>query len=368
MKYLSFLIKPASSLCNLRCRYCFYHDVSEQREQKSYGIMEEAIMKQLIQKAFACLDEDGQVTFAFQGGEPTVAGLPFFRSFCAEVKQYKKKTQTVHYAIQTNGIVLDDAWGAFLKEEQFLVGVSLDGYESNTDFFRYDARKKGAYRSIMKGIHVLQKYQVDFNILTVLTSKLAKHPKALYEYYKEQKFNYVQLIPCLPSLDVNELQDEYRLTPHDFANFYKVFYDLWLKDYQKGKYMSVTLFDNVIPMFADIPPQQCGMLGFCSAQLVVEGNGSVYPCDFYVLDEYACGNISEQSVMEILEHQNMKKFLKEKKRIGEACSTCPFYRVCRSGCKRQNIVYFDEDDTYCGYQDFLQHAAYSMMQIAKQLR
>lgn len=368
MKRISFLIKPASSLCNLRCRYCFYNDISEIRQQKSYGIMQESVASYLIQRAIDESDYDAEITFAFQGGEPTLAGLSFYKQFCAEVKRVKKDTQKVNYLIQTNGILIDEEWAAFFKQEKFLVGVSLDGYETNTNYFRYDDKKQGAYFKIMQGIRILKKYEVDFNILTVLTHQLSKHPKALYEFYKKHHFSYVQLIPCLPSLQQNKKQDEDSLRPHDFASFYKDFYELWLKDYQKGNYMSVTLFDNVIPMFADLPPQQCGMLGFCSPQLVVEADGSIYPCDFYVMDHYRCGNIVDNTISEIIKNECMVRFLHEEKRMNVECQNCPFYSICRGGCKRQNVVYFEDNSSYCGYRDFLTYAYASMIRIARTLK
>ena len=155
MKFLSVLIKPASSLCNLRCRYCFYEDVSRQREQMSYGVMTKGVMKHLIDRIFEAVDEDGTVVFAFQGGEPTLAGLSYYREFVVYVDS-KKKNRTICYVLQTNGTLLDDEWGVFFRENQFLVGVSLDGYESNTNEFRIDSEGSGIYRNIMNGIDAFE--------------------------------------------------------------------------------------------------------------------------------------------------------------------------------------------------------------------
>lgn len=363
MKYVNFLIKPASSACQLKCRYCFYHDVSEQRAVPSFGNMKEDTMQALITQACLTCDEDGEITFAFQGGEPTLATLPYFQAFCAYAKQTKKPLQTIHYAIQTNAYVIDDAWASFLAEEQFLVGISLDGYRENHDYFRLSEKHTATYKQVMYAISLLRKYNVQFNILTVLSKQLAKHPKKLYDFYKHQKFAYVQLIPCLAGLQ--EEDNPFALTPELFARFYKEFYTYWLNDYQQGDYMSVTLFDNLIPMFADIPPQQCGLLGFCSLQFVVEGDGSIYPCDFYVLDEYKGGNIKENSLLEIAQSTPMQDFLHEQKNMSPLCATCPFANICHGNCKRMNSLYFT--DSYCGYQDFLTFAHASMKQIAYQL-
>lgn len=363
MKYISFLIKPASSMCMLKCRYCFYHDVSEHRMMKSHGFMKQEVAHTLIDQACDAVDEDGEITFAFQGGEPTVAGVAFFEEFCSYVSKRKNAKQTIHYAIQTNGYVIDDTWCSLFQKYHFLVGVSLDGYKENHDYFRLTSGNKATFSRVMETITQLRKSQVNTNILTVLSKQLAKHPQKLYDFYKKQGFSYIQLIPCLAGLD--EEENPFALTPELFATFYKQFYDLWLKDYQSGNAMSIYLFDNIIPMYANIPPQQCGMLGSCSLQFVVEGDGSVYPCDFYVLDEYCGGNVLSKSLREIANSEPMKRFLQEPKAMSKKCGACAFTRICYGNCKRMNTLYFNDD--YCGYQDFLSYAYPSMVQIAKRI-
>lgn len=363
MKALSFLIKPASSSCNLKCKYCFYADVSEHRQIKSNGVMEETTMYRLIDRAFAALDEDGELTFAFQGGEPTMAGLPYFEKFCAYVLTKKMQKQTIHYALQSNASIIDDAWCAFFHEFDFLVGVSLDGYKENHDYFRLTTGNKATYKTVMHAIHRLRKHSVRFNILTVLSKQLANHPHKLYRFFQKENLHYIQLIPCLAGLD--EDHNPFALTPESFASFYKAFYDIWLHELQSGVYRSIGLFDNIIPMYADIPPHQCGLLGYCSLQFVIESDGSVYPCDFYVLDQYNGGNIKDMDILDIAKCEVMQGFLKEEKRMSPLCEECPFIAICHGNCKRMNSLYFHDD--YCGYQDFLKHAYPSMIQLAKQL-
>lgn len=362
MKYLSFLIKPASSLCNLRCTYCFYHDVSSRREVASHGIMSETTMRLLIDRAFDAIDPDGVITFAFQGGEPTVAGIDYFENFTSYVSS-RKTTQTVYYSLQTNGTLLNDRWAGLFAREHFLVGVSLDGYESNTNYYRKDADGKGAYSKIMEGIACLKRHRVDYNILTVLTDRLSKHADAYYRFIKSQKFDHIQCIPCLGDLDH---KGGIQLKPENYFKFYKELYFLWLEDYLAGSYTSITLFDNLLVMLCDRPPQQCGMLGFCSPQLVIESDGGVYPCDFYVIDKYFCGNITTDSIETIINNKNMQTFLKEEKFLPEICKTCPFWNICRGGCKRQNIVYLTEN--YCGHRELLTALYPTMSRIAERMK
>lgn len=362
MKHISFLIKPASSTCNMRCRYCFYADVAEHRETANHGVMDAATIQTVVDRAFA-LGPDTEVTFAFQGGEPTCAGLDFFRSFCAYVDEHRTR-QTIHLAIQTNGYVIDDTWAAFLAQHNFLVGVSIDGYPEMHDWLRPDARGEGTMTRVLDAIAALRRAGADFNILTVLTDQLAHHPQKLYRFYKQHKFDFVQLIPCLPGLD--KTSDEFSLEPESFASFYKTFFRLWLEDFKRGDHMSVTLFDNVVPLFVGIRPQQCGMLGSCAPQFVVEGNGDVYPCDFYVLDRYRLGNIREDSLESMATCDALRAFLDEPRRDCSQCASCPFERICHKNCKRLNTCYYRED--YCGYRDFLEYAAPDMVAIARTLR
>lgn len=362
MKYISFLIKPASSSCNMRCRYCFYADVAEHRAVRSHGVMGTDVMEALIDRALG-LDDCARIAFAFQGGEPTLAGLDFFRAFVARVEAGRTHQQ-VSYAIQTNGYLIDEEWAVFFHEHRFLVGISLDGYRELHDWLRPDAEGTGTFARVMRAIDVLRDAHVEFNVLTVLTAQLAKHPQRLYRFYRDHGLDYVQLIPCLPGLDDDA--DEFSLSPEAFASFYKVFFRLWLNEYRQGRYRSVTLFDNVIPLFAGVAPQQCGMLGRCAPQFVVESSGDVYPCDFYVLDRYRCGNIVDNTLEELATCDAVRAFLAEPRRACSRCADCPFERICHRNCKRLNIAYYRED--YCGYRDFLEEAAPQMAAIARTIR
>lgn len=358
----SYLIKPASAACNLKCTYCFYNDVADHRQEFSFGNMKYETVDKLLEKTLD-VENGSQITFAFQGGEPTLAGLDYFKYFVSKVNDLKKDKQVIEYAIQTNGTLLNEEWMTLFKEYQFLVGISLDGFSTNHN--KYRLSKDGqTFNQVMKGIHLLRDHKIDFNVLTVLTEGLAQHPQELFDFYLNENFDHVQLIPCLPDFDLKD--NSSALTPQSFASFYKVFYDLWLKEYQNNHYISVGLFDNIIPMFIGVRPSMCGMLGNCSAQMVIESNGDVYPCDFYVLDQYKMGNITTDALAHLWKNTVLHEFLKEDKRMSSQCESCKFKNICHGNCKRMNIVYFD-DEAYCGYQEFLEHAHQSMMEIANKL-
>ena len=347
-KNLSLLIKPASSLCYLRCKYCFYSDVSENRTVASTGVMHNEVCESLVKRIAEELKDGGVSNISFQGGEPTMAGLDYFRNFISMMKQHSDIIPV--YSIQTNGTTIDKEWARFFKENGFLVGVSLDGYQTNMDKFRYDPLKKSVFYKVLRGIDELDKAGVDYNILTVVTSELAKHPDALFEFFSTHNFNYVQLIPCLPGL--NEEGNEMALTPELFLSFYKGFFDCWNRSYLNGSAsMNVNLFENLAGMLKGYPPYQCGMLGTCSNQLVIEANGDVYPCDFYCLDEYLLGNIKDSSISELKNSANAVKFLNGSKCTRKPCETCKYIRICNGGCRRQNVCYLKDD--YCAYQELL---------------
>ncbi|MCR4855942.1 MAG: SPASM domain-containing protein [Erysipelotrichaceae bacterium] len=362
-KHISVLIKPASSLCNLRCRYCFYHDISENRTIASTGIMKEEVMEKLIARISEELNENGTASISFQGGEPTMAGLPYFRRFTETVRRYPNiKPQ---YSIQTNATLLDEEWTAFFKENAFLVGVSLDGYQTNMDEFRYDPLKRGVFYKVLKGIDLLGKAGVDYNILTVVTAQLARHPDALFRFYKSHNFEYIQLIPCLPGL--NEENNEMALTPELYASFYKDFFKVWNDDFIKtGKPLNINLFENIAAMLEGYPPYQCGMLGRCSQQFVIEANGDVYPCDFYCLDEVRLGNLLDSSFKELRQTQTAVSFIASSDCKKKPCETCRYVNICNGGCKRQNVCYLT--DGYCGYQEVLDLIVPVLYQYIRQNR
>lgn len=360
MKYFSMLIKPASSLCNLKCKYCFYHDVASNRETYCYDIINDETIENIVKKTVGYFKEPAQISFAFQGGEPTCAKVETFIKFIDTVNRYKEDYHEIHYSIQTNGTLIDDEWIKLFKENHFLVGISLDGFKENHDDIREDRNNQGTFERIMKSINMLKENDIDFNILTVLTSSLSKQAKKLYEFYQHTDISYIQLIPCLNEFNHKSV---YGLEPKEFSSFYKEFFDLWYEEYKRGIYRSVTLFDNIIPMFVGIPPQQCGYMGFCSMQFVVESNGDVYPCDFYVLDQYKVGNINQDTIVELAKSKITQDFIQEKRELSKQCDDCPYLQMCRGNCKRMTGVYYDEHA--CGLRDFLETKEKEIIAIAK---
>lgn len=344
---VSVLIKPASSACNLQCRYCFYADAASSRKVAKHAVMPRQTMELLARRLAEAVHYTGDVQVSFQGGEPTVAGLDWFKAFVQEMERYPNVTP--HWSLQTNATLLDEGWCTFLSWHGFLVGVSLDGPRSNMDSFRFDAAGEGAYARVMDGIELLRAAGVEFNVLTVVTRQLAQKPKQLMQFYLSHGFEDVQLIPCLPPLEGSD--DGMSLRPQDYRSFYLGFFRAWQKAAQQGRMVRVNLFENVLGMLMGHPPYQCGMLGRCTVQYVVESNGDVYPCDFYCLDEYLLGNLADAPLRELGTSTSATTFLAGQDCSRTPCATCPYARICNGGCRRQNVCYLTDES--CAYQDVL---------------
>lgn len=345
----------------MRCAYCFYRDVADHREHAVRAPMDLSTARAIVDRAFG-LGPDAHVSFAFQGGEPTLAGLEFFRSFVAYARE-RRESQQVSYALQTNGLTITRDWADFFRENGFLVGVSVDAYRELHDSLRNDASLGPTHARVMSSIRTLREAGVEFNVLTVLSAQLARHPQKVFRFLRREGIDYVQFIPCLEGLEGEGAG--YALNPRAFYSFYRTFFDLWLADARSGRLLSVGLFDNVMQLSLGQYPQACGMLGRCAPQFVVESNGDVYPCDFFALDEYRCGNVREDSLEAMATCEAMRRFLAEPRRECSDCADCPFEGMCHRNCKRLNAAYYDEG--YCGYRAFLEHAYAPLSQVARAL-
>ncbi len=217
MPPISVLMKPSSGMCNMHCDYCFYCDEAQKRLQKSYGFMSDETLKNVIRKTI--LRAEGVISYAFQGGEPTLRGLDFFKKAVAYEKQYNRNHIKVQNAFQTNGYLLDDEWCAFFKENHFLVGLSLDGIRETNDIYRHAAGCGSVFEHIFGAARLLQKHGVDFNILTVVTGNTAAHIPEIYEFYRRNGLGYQQYIACLDPLEEPHGQNPYALSPKQYGEF-----------------------------------------------------------------------------------------------------------------------------------------------------
>ena len=359
MPALNLLIKPASGNCNMRCRYCFYADELDNREIRSYGKMSVDTMHTIVDKAMEY--GDYECTIAFQGGEPTLAGLDFYRDLVAYVTAHENlKKLKIHYALQTNGYLINEEWAEFLGKNHFLVGVSLDGLKEIHDRYRLDAAGKGTYQRVISAIRLLEKHQVEYNILTVVTAATARNGQKIYNYFKKNHFGYQQYIECLDPIGEEPGQHEYSLTPEKYGEFLKSMFDAWYLDMRSGTYVYNRYFENLMMIMAGQQPESCNMRGVCGKQWVFEADGSVYPCDFYALDQWRLGNIQENSFEEMDEKRDKLGFIQWSMRQQEDCQKCRWFGLCRNGCRRNREPVTAENTNrnyFCkSYQMFFEYA------------
>lgn len=346
MPPLSIMIKPASALCNLRCKYCFYRNVAENRKQNEYGIMTRENAKTLIEKALHFAD-GAPVSFAFQGGEPTLAGLDYFRNFVSDMNEINKNRSPVFLSLQTNGTLINGEWAEFLAKNKFLTGLSLDG-DFDANRFRKDENGKNSFYKILKAADTLKKHGAEYNILAVLTGYSARNGKKIYNFFKSEGFKNIQFIPCLKPFGYYGESNLF-MTVREYGDFLCDVFSLYAEDYKKGRYISVRQFDNWVRLYLGGAAEQCGMNGFCARQFVCESNGNIYPCDFYCTDEYLLGNIKVTNFEEIAFCDTAKKFIESSANTPETCKSCEYINLCRAGgCKRTR-----QSADYCGaYKKF----------------
>lgn len=366
-EHVSLLIKPASSLCNLRCRYCFYTDVAANRERRDFGVMDADTADKLICAALEEAGPGGTVSFAFQGGEPTLAGLAYFRAFVESVRRLSQGRTNASYSIQTNGMVMDDEWAAFFREHHFLVGLSIDGEIDSHDRNRVDPDGKGTWKRAVKAFQCLQAHGVETNILCVVSRVVTRSPLRTYGALKKMGARYLQFIPCLDPLEAGRGSFPFSLLPEDYGQFLCTLFDAWYKDWKAGRYVSIRLFDDYVHLLMGLPAGTCATNGQCGFCLVAEGDGGLYPCDFFVLDEWRLGCVHDgRTFTQIAEGDCARAFLAESARKPEKCAACRWRRLCNGGCKR-DWYYTDglPHNYYCAaFRAFFAHAEAQLLEIA----
>ncbi len=385
MDNLSLLVKPASGLCNMACRYCFYRDEMNRYKELDMRIMPEEMMELLIERA--CAEAKSSLRITFQGGEPTLAGLGYFRRFTELVREKKRRGTAVSYAIQTNGLLIDGEWARFFAENHFLVGLSFDGTPRIHDANRPDRVGADTASRVERAWKLLREHRVETNLLCVVTEQAAKKPQQIYRYMKGMGAVYLQFIPCIPPAEVcleerrvqeNQLfvQDipsgqtaGWQLSPDSYAYFLKAVFDLWYRDWQNGVYISVRQLDDYLNLLMGRYASSCAAMGQCGGYFAVENDGSVYPCDFFVSLDWYLGNVREASFAELAKSGKMTEFLTETYKPGK-CRECAFYGLCRGGCKNDyyHMGEGERENRFCSaYREFFAYAMERMIKVGKEI-
>lgn len=358
MKALSLLIKPASGNCNMRCKYCFYVDEMNHRSVSNLGIMNLDTLYNILDKSINSVDE--MLNIAFQGGEPTLAGLSFFEKVVEYVDLLNVKAVQVNYSLQSNGYALDKEWIAFFKKHNFLIGISLDGGQEVHDKYRIDAKGEGTYNRVMASIELLQEYEVDFNILTVVHAETVKKVNQVYNFFRRNNLGFQQYIECLDPLEEEAGIQEYSLTPEGYGEFLIALFKKYYRDMSEGRYVYNRYFENLIGIMLGQHPESCAMGGHCGDYLTIEADGSVYPCDFYVLDEWKLGNFNVDTIEEITNRRTELQFVEMSMIVPDECSACKWYPLCRNACRRScepTTMNTREVNYFCeSYKRFFEYA------------
>lgn len=363
------MLKTVSEDCNLACNYCYYSSCGGKVHQP-VRTMEPALLERFIKQYMQ--QSKGVASFAWQGGEPLLAGLSFFENAVSLQAQYAPPHTSISNALQTNGTLINEQWAHFFRTYHFLIGVSLDGPKSIHDCHRVTGSGKGSYELVMRGIDQLQQAGVEFNILSVIHEDNVTKPEELISFYREQKFDFIQFIPCMDFRSQESGQPgRFRITPEAYGSFLCRAFDLWYNDGNPD--LSIRIFDNMLAVLMNHQAELCVHRERCPKMLVLESNGDAYPCDFFIDEEHKLGNIGELTLEELLSSPHYEDFLTLKPDMNEACRTCRYVKLCHGGCPR-NRNWLDvndrtQKDYFCeSYQMFYEHAYDRMNALAVRLR
>ncbi len=325
----SLLIKPASAVCNLDCAYCFYLD----READPYAAlpgrrMTDDTLERLVDTWL--FYSYPQSIFAFQGGEPTLAGPGFFRKLIEFEQRFGRNGQSVSNTMQTNAILIDEEWCELFRAYNWLLGVSLDGPEDVHDLYRYNKGGQGTWRRVMQSVELLRREKVEFNILCVLNQANVEKPRELYRFFRSLGVDNIQYIP-LAEFDGLGNRLPYTITPEQYGRFLVETFEVWWPERRKVR---LRLFDNIAEALAGEKPGNCTMHETCDSYVVVEYNGDVYPCDFFVESGWKLGNIELDSWPEIARRAKRFSFASKKTIAHPECSVCEWASICHGGCPK----------------------------------
>jgi len=325
----SLLIKPASAVCNLDCSYCFYLD----RDADPYKALPARRMTldtlEHLVDGFLFYSYPNSV-FAFQGGEPTLAGLPFFEKLVELQKRYGRAGHSVSNSLQTNGILLDQNWCDFFRGSNWLLGVSLDGPEEINDRYRVNREGRGTWKRVVENIGLLQKNRVEFNILCVVNQANVGCAKEIYRFYRQLGVDNLQFIP-LAEFDAAGQPLPFAITAEQYGRFLCELFDLWWRDRRRVR---IRFFDNLAEAVAGQPPGACTLRETCDTYAVVEYNGDVYPCDFFVESRWKLGNTDLHSWPEIARRTRRYHFASRKAVPHPECQVCEYQSICHGGCPK----------------------------------
>lgn len=313
-----------------------------------------------------------EVTFAWQGGEPTLLGLDFFQKAMLLQEKYCKPGMVIHNTIQTNGILVDDKWCEFFRKNRFLVGISIDGSRELHDACRKDAVGKGTFNRVMKGLALLKKHKVDFNILCAVNAVNGNHPIEVYRFFRDEiKAQFIQFIPVVERDHQSGAVTPWSVGPEQYGKFLIRVFDEWVK-HDVGR-IYVQHFDTALANWYGEPHGICVFSPTCGSALVIEHNGDIYACDHFVDQDHLLGNILEVPLIELVNSDRQRQFsLHKREKLPKYCRECPVLFACRGECPKNRFAVTPDGESdlnyLCeGYRMFFSHIDRPMKFMVKEL-
>lgn len=373
--------KPTSSVCNLDCTYCYYLEKEKLYPEQNNYLMDEETLERYVQQYIAAQDVD-EVHFVWQGGEPTLAGIDFYRKALILQQKYAQGKRILN-SLQTNGILLNDEWCEFFRQHQFLIGLSIDGPQDLHDVYRVTRQGRNTFEKVMNAIELLKKHQVEFNTLTVVNDANVKHPERVYEFLKSTGSSYIQFIPLVerkaqevhdgdlyyidPSYTKKSQVTKWSVGAADYGEFLNRIFDIWVRSDIDKVY--VQMFDTTLGAWCDQPAHLCVFNETCGHAFALESNGDVYQCDHYVYPEYKLGNLHHNELRALNQSDEAKAFGQDKKAsLSHACLKCDYRFACHGGCPKHRFVDIPnskfQHNYFCeGYKSFFRHSEPAMKKM-----
>lgn len=375
------MLKPVGAACNLACDYCYYLEKSNLYKQQSHRIMTDELLERFI-KEYIEAQTMNEVLFTWHGGEPTLRPLSFYQKAVALQQKYARGRR-IDNALQTNGTLLTDEWCRFLKANNWLVGISIDGPAEFHDRYRRDKRGEPSFEKVMNGIRLLQKHGVEWNAMAVVNRYNADHPKAFYDFFKRINCQFIQFAPIveriMPHDDgrhlaalgeaAGEMVSDTSVTPEQWGTFLCGIFDEWKKA-DIGK-VFVQIFDSMLANWVGVMPGTCIFSKECGHAGVMEYNGDVYSCDHFVFPQYKLGNIYQHTLLEMLYGEKQRNFSQLKyNRLPRQCKECRWAFACHGECPKNRFLkdrYGNPGLNYlcAGYRRFFEHIAPTMEEMKK---
>jgi uncharacterized protein len=368
---ISVLVKPVSADCNLACRYCFYLPKAALYPDSPTHRMSPEVLEALVsqQMRLAARFPGQPATFCWQGGEPTLAGLDFYRRVVALQQTHGRDGQAVANAFQTNGLLINDDWAAFFAQYNVLVGVSLDGPEAIHDHYRRSAAGQPSHARVMRAIERLRAHAVEFNILTMVTPLSAARPDEVWDFMMAHDLRFLQFIPCAERDPATGEIADYSVSPRAYGEFLCRIFDRWIAGGWRQTY--VRLFNDLLAMAAGEPSPSCTFQDHCGDYVVVEFNGDVYTCDFFVQPDCYLGNLQHTPLEHLLRTSAYQSFAQRKRTLGAQCRACEWVAACHGGCPKYRLLKTAEiasPDYFCdAYKMLFAHTRDALLPIVRRL-